>query len=71
MREDPRLAKKGPDTSSQQPAETHLESSGQFVVEHYLLPPKGAADKKIHPRRPLPLVPNAPPEQDSEGKKEA
>jgi hypothetical protein len=68
---DPHSAKKRPDNSPSPLAETPLESSGEFVVEHRPIPPKGPADKKIHPRRPLPLVPNAPPEQKKEGKKDA
>ena len=37
--------------------ETNLEPAGEFVVEHHPVPPKGPADKTIHPRRPLPPVP--------------
>ncbi len=69
--QNPRLAKKRQDTSSCPPAESRLESSGEFVVEHQPIPPKGPTDKKIHPRRPLPLVPNAPPEQKKKGDKDA
>lgn len=68
--QDPRLAKNRQDTSSRPPAESRLESAGEFVVEHRPIPPKGPADKKIHPRRPLPPVPNAPPHPTNEGKKD-
>ena len=36
-----------------------LESAGEAVVTHYDLPPSQVEDKKIHPRRQLPPVPNA------------
>jgi hypothetical protein len=41
---------------------TRLESTGEVVVEHHDSPPPGPPDKRIHPRRPLPLVPTARPE---------
>ena len=44
--------------------ETSLESAGEFVVEHHPAPPKGPAGKTIHPRRPLPPVPEKRPEAD-------
>jgi len=44
-----------------------LESSGEVVVTHLPSPPKGPPEKKIHPRRPLPPVPDArPPKAESE-----
>lgn len=48
------------DTPSPQAAEAPLESAGEVLITHYAVPPKGPADKQIHPRRPLPPVPKAP-----------
>jgi hypothetical protein len=39
-------------------SEILLDSHGEVVVKHEDLPAKPPADKKIHPRRPLPLVPD-------------
>ncbi len=64
-------AKKRQDTPSGQRDETRLEPSGEVVVTHHKIPPKGPADKQIHPRRPLPPVPNAPPQDAKESKKNA
>jgi len=44
--------------------ETRLESVGEFVVEQHPAPPSGPADKTIHPRRPLPPVPEKQPKPD-------
>jgi hypothetical protein len=49
------------DKSTGQAAETRLKSAGEIVVEHHDTPPPGPADKQIHPRRRLPLVPAARP----------
>jgi hypothetical protein len=35
-----------------------LNSHGEVVVKHQDLPAKPPGDKKIHPRRPLPVVPD-------------
>lgn len=43
-----------------------LESSGEVVVTHQPVPPKGPPEKQIHPRRPLPLVPDARTEEKSD-----
>jgi hypothetical protein len=61
MKKRPPHPKKEPQTScpSELP-EIRLEPSGVVVVEHQSTPPTGPADKQIHPRRPLPLVPEAP-----------
>jgi len=67
----PRPGKKPQDTSTTQPGETRLESAGEVVVIHHKTPPKGPADKRIHPRRPLPLVPKAPPKPADESKRDA
>ncbi len=45
-------------------APVRLESSGEVVVTHHPAPPK--AEKQIHKRRPLPLVPEAPPKEKSD-----
>jgi hypothetical protein len=57
-----RPKKKSPRTLADQAPEFRLESSGEFVVKHLTKPPKGPANKQIHPRRRLPLVPDAPSE---------
>jgi len=46
-----------------------LKPSGQVVVVHHTMPPKGPAEKEIHPRRPLPPVPPSPARQMEHGKK--
>ncbi len=46
--------------SSSQTVESQLEYSGEVVVEHHATPAPGPADLKIHKRRPLPLIPEAP-----------
>jgi hypothetical protein len=38
-----------------------LPPSGEAMLPYQEQPPKGKPDKRIHPRRPLPLVPDAPP----------
>lgn len=65
--EQPGPLKKRQDTSTRQPAESCLESSGEVVVEHHSIPPKGPADKRIHPRRPLPHVPESRPKPTQKG----
>lgn len=52
-------AKKDPD-SPPQVGESILESPGKVVVTHTDTPPRKPAGKKLHPRRPLPLVPTGP-----------
>lgn len=49
---------------------TRLESSGEVVVQHHTTPSKGPPDKQIHPRRPLPLVPERAAPTDENGKKD-
>ncbi len=65
-----RTEKKSQDAPSGEAPESRLESSGVFVVKHLATPPKGPANKQIHPRRRLPLVPDAP-SQKIKGKKSA
>jgi len=72
MKEQParsRSPKRRSHASSCQPAEIRLEPSGEVVVEHHSAPPTRQPDKQIHPRRPLPLVPNAPSEAAKKEKK--
>ena len=59
-----------PDTPSNQTAETPLESIGEVVVEHHDTPPPGPADKRIHPRRSVPLVPTAPTQPNEKDEKD-
>jgi hypothetical protein len=42
----------------EQPIERRIESPGEVVVEHHKTPPRAPVDKQIHPRRPLPPVPD-------------
>ncbi len=42
------------------PDEVPLPSLGEVVLFPEDAPPKPPADKRIHPRRPMPLVPAAP-----------
>lgn len=46
--------------TSQQTAKFRLVPSGEVVVEHHEVPPKGPSERQIHPRRPLPVVPDKP-----------
>lgn len=48
--------------------ETYLESSGEVEVYPQDAPPKPSETKRIHPRRPIPLVPDAPTEDKEEDK---
>lgn len=57
---------KKPEQPSNRTGEFNLPLSGEVVVQHDDLPEKPPDDKKIHPRRPLPLVPDAS-EKDSGG----
>jgi len=52
--------KKSQETPQPQREQTQLEPAGEIIVEHHPTPPSGPADKQIHPRRPLPLIPDAP-----------
>ena len=61
MQDQPPRGPKKDDTSSS--GELSLESVGEVVVTHHATPPKTGADNKIHPRRPLPLVPVDPLQQ--------
>lgn len=45
--------------------EVILQSPGEVTVKHADLPVKPTDSKKVHPRRPLPLVPE--PEDDQSG----
>ena len=50
-----------------QVSEVELKPMGRVKVEHHDAPPPGPPDKKIHQRRPLPLV---PPTKDEEKNQE-
>jgi hypothetical protein len=52
--------KKTQESPQPQPEPTRLERAGEVIVELRPAPPTGPADKQIHPRRPLPLIPGAP-----------
>jgi hypothetical protein len=56
--------------SSPQTGESILESPGEVVVTHSDTPPKKPADKKIHPRRPLPPIPQGTPSDEEDNKDE-
>jgi hypothetical protein len=51
------------------PGEISLKPAGEVVVTHEDMPAKLPEDKRIHPRRPLPPVPEAPSEDAGEGRK--
>lgn len=48
------------------PRETRIDPLGEVVVETHPAPPKGPPDKTIHPRRPLPPVPDRRPDADKD-----
>lgn len=48
--------------------ETALEPAGEVEVIYQDVPPRPPEDKKIHQRRPLPQVPEAPAEDADEAK---
>lgn len=52
----------------EEPEEKSLPYSGEFVVKHYPTPPGAPDHKGIHPRRPLPKVPEKAVEQPEEEK---
>jgi hypothetical protein len=58
--------KKSQESPQPQPEPTRLERGGEVVVEHHPAPPTGPANKKIHPRRPLPLIPPSKTENDKD-----
>ncbi len=58
--EKPAAATTPPANAKKTPAGSRLENAGQVVVQYSPAPPKGPADKDIHPRQPLPEVPTAP-----------
>jgi len=60
---EPRPPKETEDETPFDVDESNLQSSGEVVVRHHDRPPKGPPDKRIHPRRPLPRVPDAPPDK--------
>ena len=56
----PKAKKPHPVPSPRPSGVAQLKPSGIVVVEQHSTPPPGPADKQIHARIPLPLVPNAP-----------
>ena len=54
---DPSVVDHSGDAPLSEVTESHIESSGEFVVQHQPEPPKGPPGKQIHPRRRLPPVP--------------
>jgi hypothetical protein len=54
--------------TSQPLRETPLDPAGEVEVIYRDLPPRPPEDKKIHQRRPLPRVPEAPAEDADEAK---
>jgi hypothetical protein len=42
------------------PGQIHLKPAGEAFVKPLEAPDEPPADKRIHPRRPLPLVPEGP-----------
>ena len=46
--------------------ESRLRDSGEVVVTHKKEAEKSPEKKQIHPRRPLPPIPDAPPKSDKE-----
>jgi hypothetical protein len=58
------------DTALGQPNEAPLESAGEIVVTHFAVPPEHSLrNKQIHPRRPLPPVPDSPRAENDPAKK--
>jgi len=55
--QNPRAEEEGRESSSKSVTTTRLKSLGEVVVEHHDAPPPGPPDKQIHPRHPLPRVP--------------
>jgi hypothetical protein len=52
------------ETGTTAPGEIALPMSDEVVLKHEDAPPKGPPDKRIHGRRPLPLVPEKSREED-------
>jgi hypothetical protein len=50
------------------PDEVYLKSSGEVVLIPQKTPPSPPADKRIHRRRPLPLVPEGAADDKDDGK---
>jgi hypothetical protein len=55
--QDPRAEEESGESTQQRVATSRLKYAGEVVVEHHNVPPPGPPDKTIHPRRPLPRVP--------------
>jgi hypothetical protein len=68
--QDPRAEEEGRENSVEPVITTRLKSLGEVLVEHHDAPPLGPPDKQIHPRRPVPRVPERAikPPEDVEGR---
>lgn len=64
----PEARKKQKARNSQPLREAPLDPAGEVEVIYRDLPPRPPEDKKIHKRRPLPRVPEAPAEDADEAK---
>jgi hypothetical protein len=59
----PEPSKPNEEASSEDRDEIALTSSGEVVLKPNEMPPKGEPGKRIHPRRPLPPIPEGKPDQ--------
>ena len=64
------VSKTSRDNSEQELEQKPLRDSGEFVVKYYPTPPRAPANKGIHPRRPLPRVPEKAMEKPEDKKKD-
>ncbi len=62
---DQKAQKESAETQSN-PRETRLEPGGEAVVTYEEMPVRPEADKRIHSRRPLPPIPDAPKKEGEE-----
>jgi hypothetical protein len=56
-------SKPNEEDTSEDRDEIALPSSGEVVLKPNEMPPKGEPGKRIHPRRPLPPIPEGKPDQ--------
>ncbi len=61
----PDSERNGPAQPQNKP-DTQLPHSGERRLQYEDKPPKGDPNKRIHPRRPLPTVPDSKPKQDDD-----
>jgi hypothetical protein len=60
------MGKKRATAGSSSSGKSRLRPSGEVVVIHKEEAAKPPEDKQIHPRRPLPLIPQTPPRKGEE-----